>query len=223
MRRSACVLAALLFVGGIVGATGARAANELAVAAGRDGDPALNAVYAARGFAPLWTGSMAAEKRRETLLALLRAETGGDPATASGAALEVGATRQSGDIARRDRRHRAPRSPISRDAPAATPSRHRRCSRRCSGSTGRSRRPRWHWRCSSSRSSRTWVAGGGSAPCPGRCRPCHPRRWPAPRSTWPRACRRARPCPSRSRCGSVWCSRPTCRRASLADRRWTTS
>ena len=97
MRRSARVLAALLLVGGIVGATSARAANELAVAAGRDGDPALNAVYAARGFAPLWTGSDAADKRRETLLALLRVETGGDPAMAAGAALEVGATRQSGD------------------------------------------------------------------------------------------------------------------------------
>jgi murein L,D-transpeptidase YcbB/YkuD len=96
MCRTVFVLAALL-VAGVAGTTGTAAANELARAAGRDGDPAMNAVYAARGFAPLWTGSRAAEQRRQTLLALLRMEAVSDPATAAVAALEVGATRRSGD------------------------------------------------------------------------------------------------------------------------------
>ena len=195
MRRSACVLAALLLVGGIVGATSARAANELAVAAGRDGDPALNAVYAARGFAPLWTGSSAAEKRRETLLALLRAETGGDPATASGAAARG---RRDAPV-RRYRRSRStppePRSTISRAAPAATPI-------PADGARGHAvARP----------AAAGDPAGAGAArardrPGPGRLAAGrHParaaadgatrRRWPAPRSTWPRACRRARRLP----------------------------
>ena len=95
-------------------------------------------------------------------------------------ALEVGATRRSGDAGGRDRRHPRPRSPISRAAPAATPIPPPTVLGRCSGSTGRRRRRRWRWRCSSSRSSRTWAAGGGSAPCRGRCRPCRPRRVASP-------------------------------------------
>ena len=96
MRRTVIVLATLLLAG-VAGATGTAAGNELARAAGRDGDTALNAVYAARGFAPLWTGSRAAEQRRRTLLALLRVEAGSHPATGAGGALDAAATRRSGD------------------------------------------------------------------------------------------------------------------------------
>ena len=99
MRPLTLALTAVLLVACAIGAPVTAAANELARAAGRNGDPALNAVYAARGFAPLWTGSGAAEERRRTLLALLRGEADGDPATAAVAALDIGGTRQS-------RRHR---------------------------------------------------------------------------------------------------------------------
>jgi murein L,D-transpeptidase YcbB/YkuD len=91
MRLPAVVLAALLLVPGILGVPTAMATDELARAAGRDGDPVLNAVHAARGFAPLWTGGRAANQRRRTLLALLRAEAAADPAAAEPTALEVGA------------------------------------------------------------------------------------------------------------------------------------
>lgn len=97
MRPLTLALTAVLLVACAIGAPITAAANELARAAGRDGDPALNAVYAARGFAPLWTGSGAAEERRRTLLALLRGEADGDPATAAVAALDIGGTRQSTD------------------------------------------------------------------------------------------------------------------------------
>ncbi len=92
MRLLSLVLAACLTAPCILGAGAAMAANELARAVGRDGDPALNAVYAARGFAPLWTGGPASELRRQTLQALLRAETADDPAAAAAApaSLEAG-------------------------------------------------------------------------------------------------------------------------------------
>ena len=96
MRLPVVVLAAFLLVPGALGTTGAMAANELARAAGRDGDPTLNALYATRGFAPLWTAGRAAEQRRQTLLALLRAEAVADPAAAAPAALEVSAAAGTG-------------------------------------------------------------------------------------------------------------------------------
>ena len=91
MRRLTLILACLLVTIGSVAAGAARAAYELAHEAGRDGDPLVNAVYAARGFAPLWTEGSAAEQRRQTLLALLQAESAANPADAAAAALEVAA------------------------------------------------------------------------------------------------------------------------------------
>ena len=98
MRRTVLALLAALFAAGVASADG-MAANEIARAAGRNGDPSLNAIYATRGFAPLWTGSSAAENRRETLLALLRAEAGGNPDGTATIAPWSSAAGQSDDVA----------------------------------------------------------------------------------------------------------------------------
>ena len=91
IRRS--LLAAIVALGSLTAAQIASAAGELAQAVARDGDPALASVYAARGYAPLWTGGGAAAQRRATLLALLQAEATSDPAAAAAAALELASDR----------------------------------------------------------------------------------------------------------------------------------
>ena len=75
-RLTTLLLAALLCsgVGGpVLGATRLPAA-EVARAAGRDGDPTLNAIYAGRGFAPLWVGDERSVARRDVLQALIASD-----------------------------------------------------------------------------------------------------------------------------------------------------
>ena len=86
MGRTACVIAALLLCAGAV-PSAVRAADtrpvpspSLAAAPDLQQEPALRALYAARGFAPLWTGSREAERRRTAMLALLALESRVEPA-----------------------------------------------------------------------------------------------------------------------------------------------
>ena len=81
--------------------------TEVARAAGQEGDPVLNAVYAERGFLPLWTGDLRAPARRAVLAALLAGDPWAAPLSAvppeaDAAAADVALTRSALDyLARR--------------------------------------------------------------------------------------------------------------------------
>ena len=80
--------------------------SEVARAAGHEGDPVLNAVYAERGFLPLWAGDLRAPARREVLVALLAGDPWAAPLppapSADDAAADVALTRVALDyLARR--------------------------------------------------------------------------------------------------------------------------
>ena len=86
----------------------APAIAEVALAAGREGDPVLNAVYAERGFLPLWVGDARASARRELLVALLAGDPWAapllpvPPVQVGAAAVDVATTRAALDyLARR--------------------------------------------------------------------------------------------------------------------------
>jgi murein L,D-transpeptidase YcbB/YkuD len=93
MGRTACIIAALLLSASAAPpaalAADARPAPPPVLAAVPElaKEPALQALYAARGFAPLWTGSRQAEARRTAMLALLASESRVEPAGSSTTAL----------------------------------------------------------------------------------------------------------------------------------------
>lgn len=92
MGRTVCLIAALLLSAGAVSsaawAADARSAPPpLAASPELQKEPALQALYAARGFAPLWFGSQQAEARRTAMLALLAAESRVEPAGSDTTAL----------------------------------------------------------------------------------------------------------------------------------------
>ena len=76
MRLITCVLTALLLH---LTPLGASAATDATVTIPRPVD-AADALYAARGFGPLWAGSPAADGRRATMLVLLAQEERAEPA-----------------------------------------------------------------------------------------------------------------------------------------------
>ena len=88
MRYIACLLVALLGCAGGLGSA-ARAADlrDTTAVAVLGQDAALQALYAARNEAPLWTGDPAADGRRSTMLALLALEHRAEPATPDATAL----------------------------------------------------------------------------------------------------------------------------------------
>lgn len=86
----------------------APAVAEIAVAADRQGDPVLTAVYAERGFLPLWTGDGRPAASRKVLAALLASDPWAAPlpllptAQADAATFDVATTRAALDyLARR--------------------------------------------------------------------------------------------------------------------------
>jgi murein L,D-transpeptidase YcbB/YkuD len=102
MLRTACVVATLLLSAGAFGPTaraiGAASTGEIARAVGQDGGTALNAVYAARRYAPLWTGSREAQTRLDTLVALLKMESAADPAAAADSIGELDGAGAASDV-----------------------------------------------------------------------------------------------------------------------------
>jgi murein L,D-transpeptidase YcbB/YkuD len=92
MGRTACVIAVLLLCAGAA-PSAARAADarpaspSLASTAELRKDPTLQALYVARNFTPLWTGSRQAESRRTAMLALLALESRVEPAGSDTTAL----------------------------------------------------------------------------------------------------------------------------------------